>query len=230
MAIGIIGAMDEEIEKLQNDMKEAERKNIAGSVFISGTLAGKEVVLLKSGIGKVNAAVAATILHERYSVEAVINTGSAGGFAEQLNVGDIVISEEVTYHDVDVTAFSYDYGQVPDMPARFKADDKLVTQAENAVRQTKAKSAKGLIATGDTFMQEERKVQFVRDKFPGMVAAEMEAAAVAQVCHRYETPFVVIRALSDIAGKESSVSFDQFLQTAAENAATMIISMVKQLD
>ncbi|MGP4067648.1 5'-methylthioadenosine/S-adenosylhomocysteine nucleosidase [Halobacillus sp. B29] len=230
MAIGIIGAMDEEIEKLQTEMEQTNREEIAGSLFIHGNLRGKEVVLLKSGIGKVNAAVATSILHERYDVEAVINTGSAGGFAEHLEVGDIVISEEVTYHDVDVTAFSYEYGQVPDMPARYQADEKLVKQALQAVSQTDAASAKGLIVTGDTFMQEESKVQFVRNKFPQMVAAEMEAAAIAQVCYRYGTPFVVIRALSDIAGKDSSVSFEQFLPKAAENAAAMIMAMVSHFD
>ncbi|MGP4074489.1 5'-methylthioadenosine/S-adenosylhomocysteine nucleosidase [Halobacillus sp. K22] len=226
MAIGIIGAMDEEIEKLKTEMQNTNSEEIAGSLFIHGTLQGKEVVLLKSGIGKVNAAVATTILHEHYDVEAVINTGSAGGFAKDLEVGDIVISDAVTYHDVDVTAFSYDYGQVPDMPARYQADEKLIKQAVEAVDQTDAAFAKGLIATGDTFMQEESKVQFVRSKFPQMVAAEMEAAAIAQVCYRYGTPFVVIRALSDIAGKDSSISFDQFLPKAAGNAAAMIISMV----
>jgi adenosylhomocysteine nucleosidase len=230
MTIGIIGAMDEEIELLQNKMEVTDREEIAEILFIEGKLHGKEVVLLKSGIGKVNAAMSTTILHERYDVDTVINTGSAGGFAKDLDVGDVVISDYVTHHDVDVTAFQYEYGQVPGMPSMYPADETLIKKAVEAVEKTNAKAKRGIIATGDSFMQEESRVNFVRGKFPEMIAAEMEAAAIAQVCYKYGTPFVVIRALSDIAGKDSSVSFEEFLPKAAENAAVMIMSMVSSLD
>ncbi|WP_226583244.1 5'-methylthioadenosine/S-adenosylhomocysteine nucleosidase [Halobacillus litoralis] len=227
MPIGIIGAMDEEIVRLQSEMVQTSEKEIAGSLFIEGTLLDQEIVLLKSGIGKVNAAMSTTILHEQYDIEAVINTGSAGGFAQELEVGDVVISSHVTHHDVDVTAFQYEYGQVPGMPALYPADENLVETAAKALQSRDVHAAKGLIATGDTFMQDQEKVDFVRGKFPDMIAAEMEAAAIAQVCYKYGTPFVVIRALSDIAGKESSLTFDQFLPRAAENAAQMIIEMIR---
>lgn len=230
MTIGIIGAMDEEIELLKQNMTDKKEQEVAGSLFVEGRLRGKEVVLLKSGIGKVNAAMSTTILHERFRIDKVINTGSAGGFAKDLEVGDIVVSSLVTHHDVDVTAFQYDYGQVPGMPAMYAADETLMTKAMEAIKETDAKAARGIIATGDSFMQEEGRVDFVRGKFPEMIAAEMEAAAIAQVCYKYGTPFVVIRALSDIAGKESSVSFDQFLPKAAENAANMIMDMVKEIE
>ncbi|WP_173916063.1 5'-methylthioadenosine/S-adenosylhomocysteine nucleosidase [Halobacillus sp. Marseille-Q1614] len=230
MATGIIGAMDEEIQLLKDQMKVREVHHVAGSIFIEGELKGESVVLLKSGIGKVNAAIAATILHERFDVDEVINTGSAGGFATDLEVGDVVISSSVTHHDVDVTAFNYEYGQVPGLPAMFTADEALITKAVKAVEKTTAKAMKGIIATGDSFMQQEAHVHEVRRKFPEMIAAEMEAAAIAQVCHKYETPFVIIRALSDIAGKESSISFEQFLPKAAENAATIIITMLELRD
>ncbi|QAS54110.1 5'-methylthioadenosine/S-adenosylhomocysteine nucleosidase [Halobacillus litoralis] len=230
MTVGIIGAMDEEIERLKSEMNVTAESEVAGSLFIEGDLLGKKVVLLKSGIGKVNAAMSTTILHERYDIESVINTGSAGGFAKDLEVGDVVISSYVTHHDVDVTAFQYEYGQVPGMPAMYPADESLIQKAMEAVKGTDTTAARGLIATGDSFMQEQTKVDFVRGKFPKMIAAEMEAAAIAQVCHKYGTPFVVIRALSDIAGKESSISFEQFLPKAAENAAQMIMKMVRTLN
>ena len=230
MTIGIIGAMDEEVELLQNSMTIDSTEEIAGCHFSKGILEGKEVVLLKSGIGKVNAAMATTILHERYQPKLIINTGSAGGFAEQLDVGDLVISAEVTHNDVDVTAFDYVFGQVPGLPATYKADARLIELALEATQQiSSCKAVTGLIATGDSFMQDESKVNFIRGKFPEMIAAEMEAAAIAQVSYQYDTPFVVIRALSDIAGKESSVSFDAFLEKAATNAATLIINIIKQL-
>ncbi|QXE00504.1 5'-methylthioadenosine/S-adenosylhomocysteine nucleosidase [Terribacillus sp. DMT04] len=228
MTIGIIGAMDEEVALLKETMTNKKETVVAGYEITEGTLSEKSVVLLKSGIGKVNAALAAAMLIERYAPEAIINTGSAGGFAEKLEVGDIVISDAVVHHDVDVTAFDYAYGQVPQMPPAFQADQALVKLAKSVIDQFPDTNAEiGLIATGDSFMSDPNRVAFVREKFPAMLAAEMEAAAVAQVAYHYSTPFVIVRALSDIAGKESSVSFDAFLDQAARNAANLIMKMVE---
>lgn len=229
IVIGIIGAMDEEVALLKGQMTKSKEVRIANCDFTHGELLGKEIVLLKSGIGKVNAAMATTIMHERFKPTHVINTGSAGGFAKELNIGDLVISDEVVHHDVDVTAFNYEYGQVPQMPTRFKADEHLVMLTKEASIGINIRAVEGLIATGDSFMADPDRVQFVREKFPSMIAAEMEAAAIAQVCYQYKTPFVVIRALSDIAGKDASVSFDSFLDKAAKNAATLIMKMISSI-
>lgn len=230
MVVGIIGAMDEEIELLKSKMTVEEEITVARSLFFKGTLNEQSIVLLKSGIGKVNAAMSTTILHERFKPDYIINTGSAGGFAEELEVGDLVISENVVHHDVDVTAFDYDYGQVPQMPTYFTPDEKLSSIAKEAANGlTDVKAVSGLIATGDSFMSDHDRVHFVRTKFPEIKAAEMEAAAIAQVCYQYKTPFVIIRALSDIAGKDSSISFDQFLDKAAKNAATLIMKILEEL-
>ncbi|SDK52475.1 5'-methylthioadenosine/S-adenosylhomocysteine nucleosidase [Sediminibacillus albus] len=230
MTIAIIGAMDEEVELIKSKMDIKKTVEIAGSSFVEGTLNHRDVVLLQSGIGKVNAAMSATILHERYKPACVINTGSAGGFDRELEVGDLVISTDVVHHDADVTAFNYEYGQVPGMPAKFAADKKLVELAAQAASGLNGIHAKtGLIATGDSFMQDTQRVNFVRDKFPNMLAAEMEAAAIAQVSYKYDVPFVVIRALSDIAGKDSSVSFEEFLEKAAANAANLIMDIVENI-
>ncbi|MBO8155996.1 MAG: 5'-methylthioadenosine/S-adenosylhomocysteine nucleosidase [Bacillaceae bacterium] len=230
MTIGIIGAMDEEVELLKNTMDIQEEKEIAGCQFFKGTLNNQDVVLLKSGIGKVNAAMSTTILHERYQPKFIINTGSAGGFARELEVGDLVISDRVLHHDVDVTAFNYEYGQVPGMPPSFEADEQLISLAINAADHLEdVKAVKGLIATGDSFMHDENRVNFVREQFPDMQAAEMEAAAIAQVCFQYDTPFVIVRSLSDIAGKESNVSFEKYLKKAAEHSAQLIMNMLNQM-
>ncbi|WP_249871020.1 5'-methylthioadenosine/S-adenosylhomocysteine nucleosidase [Oceanobacillus saliphilus] len=229
MTIGIIGAMDEEIALLLENMTDKEEHTIANCLFAEGKLHGKDTVLLKSGIGKVNAAMATTIMHERFSPTHIINTGSAGGFAENLEVGDIVISTEVVHHDVDVTAFDYAYGQVPGLPAMYSADKALIERAVSAIEKLEINFEKGIIATGDSFMEDPERVRFVREKFPTMLASEMEAAAVAQVCHQYDKPFVIIRALSDIAGKKSSVSFEQFLEKAAKNAAELIMTVIKDI-
>src|SRR5690625_979219 len=122
-----------------------------------------------------------TIMHERFSPTYVINTGSAGGFATDLVVGDIVISSHVVHHDVDATAFDYAYGQVPQMPAMYEADADLIDRSATVLKKMNINSRTGVIATGDSFMQDPLRVQDIREKFPSMIAVEMEAAAVAQV-------------------------------------------------
>lgn len=230
MKIAIIGAMEEEVRILRNKLENVKQEEIAGCEYNTGTLDGVEVVLLKSGIGKVNAAMATAILLEKYQPTAIINTGSAGGYSPQLKVGDAVISSAVVHHDVDVTAFGYEYGQVPQLPATFKADEKLVEVAEEAAKSIEGFAvAQGLIATGDSFMHDPTRVEFVRNKFKDLQAVEMEAAAIAQVAYQFGTPFVVIRALSDIAGKESNISFDNFLETAAVNSSQLVVNMINKL-
>ncbi len=226
--IGLIGAMDEEVAVIKAWMTDVREESIAGCDFFLGHFEGKDVVLLKSGIGKINAAVSTTLLLSQYKPEYVINIGSAGGFDPDLNVGDVVISDQVVHHDVDVTAFGYVMGQVPNMPATYAADQTLIDQAKAAVASVTTIQAKvGLIGTGDSFMNDPVRVESVRATFPDLVAVEMEAAAVAQVCFKFETPFVVVRSLSDIAGKESPQSFEEYLKVAAENSSLMIQAMLR---
>jgi adenosylhomocysteine nucleosidase len=228
--IAVIGAMEEEVIILRNQLENKKTEIIANSEFSSGTYGGKDVVLLKSGIGKVNAAMSTTILIERYHPDLIINTGSAGGLNPELNVGDLVISDDVCHHDVDATVFGYAYGQVPQMPAAYQADERLIQVAEEAARSLEGiQVKKGRIASGDSFMSDPDRVQMVAEKFPGLQAVEMEAAAIAQVAYQYGLPFVIIRALSDIAGKESDLSFEQFLQTAALNSANLVIEIIRKL-
>lgn len=230
MKIGIIGAMEEEVTLLRAEIKEATTKVIANTEFIEGIIGGQEVVLVRSGIGKVNAAIATTLLLEMYEPTVVLNTGSAGGFSTTLEVGSVVISDEVCHHDVDVTAFGYAYGQVPQLPATFKSAENLIKLAQEAVEEIGQHTyATGLIASSDSFMSDAAHVERVRERFPTMIAAEMEAAAVAQVCYQFGTPFVVIRALSDIAGKEASMSFDEFLPIAARHSTDIVLSVISKL-
>jgi adenosylhomocysteine nucleosidase len=230
MRIGIIGAMDEEVDLLRSKLDGREDMNLAGSEFYKGKIDSLEVVLLKSGIGKVNAALGTALMIEKFHPDIIINTGSAGGFHKDLNVGDVVISTEVRHHDVDVTIFGYEYGQVPRMPAYFAPDEKLVSIAvKSAEKIDGIQVAEGLIASGDSFMNDPERVEFIRSKLPDLYAAEMEAAAIAQVAYQFEVPFVIIRSLSDIAGKDSNLSFDQFLETAAKNSAELILLMLEEL-
>ncbi|WP_094752189.1 5'-methylthioadenosine/S-adenosylhomocysteine nucleosidase [Psychromonas sp. CD1] len=230
MKIGIIGAMDEEISILKGKMSNLESTTIAGCEFHQGSLHGQQVILTLSGIGKVAASIASTLLLDKFKPDYIINTGSAGGFDKKLNVGDIIISKEVRFHDVDLTAFGYEIGQMAQLPAAFQADPTLINIAQQATKSLPHLTfTQGLICTGDIFMADPKKTDIARQNFPDMLACEMEAAAIAQVCYQFKIPFVIIRSLSDIAGKKSEVSFDKFLPIAAKNSSMLIEEMLKRI-
>ncbi len=235
MKAGIIGAMEPEVAILKAKLTDAQSVEHAGYTFHQGQLDGSDVVIVQSGIGKVAAALATAVLIDRFHVDYVVNTGSAGGFDAQLKVGDIVVSSEVRYHDVDLTAFGYEVGQLPANPAAFIPHDALVLAAKEGITQlsqageNNIQAITGLITTGDTFMTKEEDVAKARANFPNMAAVEMEGAAIAQTCLQLRTPFVVIRSLSDIAGKESPHTFEEYLETAAVNSSQLVRNMLAQL-
>ncbi|WP_026676387.1 5'-methylthioadenosine/S-adenosylhomocysteine nucleosidase [Fictibacillus gelatini] len=230
MRIGIIGAMEEEVIILRDQLQNKEERQLAGCEFYAGQINGIDIVLLKSGIGKVNAAIGTTLLIQLYRPDYIINTGSAGGFHKELNVGDVVISTEVRHHDVDATIFGYEYGQVPQMPAYYKPDRLLIDIAKKSGEKVSGiQVVKGLIASGDSFMSDHERVEFIRTKFNDLYAAEMEAAAIAQVCYQFNLPFVIIRSLSDIAGVDARLSYDQFLETASKHSAELVLLMIEEL-
>ena len=226
--IGIIGAMAQEVNILAGQLDNAERYEHAGFVFHTGTRHGLEVIILQSGIGKVSAAVGTAILLERHQPDAIINTGSAGGFATDLAIGDVIISDEVRHHDVDAVVFGYELGQVPGMPAAYHADSRLRDIARGAIAALgEVNVREGMIATGDAFMADPERVATTRAQFPTMLAVEMEGAAIAQTCYLYDCPFVVIRALSDIPGSgDNHLSFEQFLDIAADHSSRMVDQML----
>ncbi|WP_040727351.1 5'-methylthioadenosine/S-adenosylhomocysteine nucleosidase [Thiomicrorhabdus sp. Kp2] len=230
MKIAIIGAMEEEVSLLRSKLENQTTEVHAGFEYYMGHIGDKEIVLLRSGIGKVNAAISTALLMQSYQPDYVINTGSAGGFHTDLEVGDIVISSSVCHHDVDVTPFGYDLGQVPGLPACFLPDDNLVKAAQQSIEALKeVVHMHGLIATGDRFMHQPEDVTNTRNNFPEMIACEMEAASVAQVCHTFNKPFVIIRSLSDIAGKENAKTFEQYLEQAATHSAKVILGMLDRI-
>lgn len=229
MKVGIIGAMEQEVTLLRDKIENRQTLSRAGCEIYTGQLYGVEVALLKSGIGKVSAAMGTTLLLEHCQPDVIINTGSAGGLAASLNVGDIVVSEEVRYHDADVTAFGYEAGQMAGCPAAFTADNALIELAETCIRQLNLNAVRGLICSGDAFINGSEPLARIRKTFPSVAAVEMEAAAIGHVCHAFNTPFVVVRAISDVADKESHLSFDEFLVVAAQQSTLMIEAMLKML-
>ncbi|NOU51521.1 5'-methylthioadenosine/S-adenosylhomocysteine nucleosidase [Pseudoalteromonas sp. JBTF-M23] len=230
MKIGIIGAMEPEVAILREAIQNKQQLTKGGFTFYTGELAGHTVTLVQSGIGKVAATIATTLLIDNFEPDCVINTGSAGGFEPSLNVGDVVISDEVKHHDVDVTAFGYEIGQVPQMPAGFKAHPTLIEAAKQSVASlVGTQTMTGLICTGDSFMCDPVRIEKARTDFPTMLAVEMEGAAIAQACHVLDTPFVVIRSLSDIAGKESPQSFEEYLEVASVNSSKLVTALLEKL-
>ncbi len=228
--IGIIGAMEEEIEFLRVKIGMTEDYNRCNNIFYQGVFHGSRIILLKSGIGKVNAAIGTTLLIARYDPMCIINTGSAGGISTEFEIGDVIISSQVIHHDVDVTAFGYAYGQVPQMPFAFLPHSELVEIAVKAASNlNNIRIHRGTIATGDSFMNDSVKIKELKEKFPSAAATEMEAAAIAQTCHQFRKPFVVIRSISDMANSESVISFDEFLRTAADNSANMAMEIIREL-
>ncbi|MGO2507690.1 MAG: 5'-methylthioadenosine/S-adenosylhomocysteine nucleosidase [Vibrio hibernica] len=228
MKVGIIGAMEQEVAILKDALSNSKSQIKGSCTFYTGTINNIDVVLLQSGIGKVAASVGTTLLIECFQPDIIINTGSAGGFDSSLNLGDVVISSEVRHHDADVTAFGYEIGQMAQQPAAFIADEKLILLTEQALAamNDNTHAVRGLICTGDVFVCTPEKQAFIRQHFPTTVAVEMEAAAIAQTCHQFSKPFVVVRAISDVADKESPMSFDEFLPLAAKSSSAMVITML----
>jgi adenosylhomocysteine nucleosidase len=228
--IGIIGAMEDEIVMLRSALEEAHSEIIGGFEFSVGRLEKKTVALLRCGIGTVSAAVGCALLIDHFHPDLVINTGSAGGIDPSLSFGDAIISDGLVYHDADVTAFGYAPGQLPGMPAIFPVPEDLIHLAETAVESLKREGVlpenfnhrRGLIGSGDVFMHDPARIKELRRLFPAMKAVEMEGAAIAHVCYLFSVPSLIIRALSDIAGTESPLTFDQFLPIAAKHSGEIV--------
>lgn len=227
MKFGILVAMEEEIKHLVEKIEAEEVIEIAKQTFYDGFIQGKPVTIVQSGIGKVNAAIATTLLIQEFHVDAVINTGSAGAIQEGMAIGELVVSKELTYHDVNNEVFGYRYGQIPQMPERYGADAKLSQQIEAAAAKQSWAVHIGLIVTGDSFVGSTEEIEKINTYFPEALVTEMEGAAVAQTCQQFNVPYAVIRAVSDIADEEASVDFDEFVLLAGKRSAELVISFIE---
>ena len=229
--IGIIGAMHEEIIELKNMISNLEEEKILDLTFFKGTLEGKEIVLVEGGIGKVNSSVCTTLLIDRFKVDQLIFTGVAGGTNPNIEVGDIVISNELIEHDFDCTAFGLKHGEIPRMDTSiFKSDEKLIAIAEKSALELfdKKNIYTGRIVSGDVFVAEPKKINWLRETF-NSECTEMEGAAVAHVCHLFKIPFVIIRSISDKANDDAKTDFQEFVKLAAKNSKNLIVEMMKRI-
>jgi adenosylhomocysteine nucleosidase len=229
--IGLIGAMDEELALLLKQVEDQQKQIYADSEFITGTYFGHNVVVCKSGIGKVNAAINTQILIDRFGVENVIFTGVAGAAEPSLNIGDIVISSSCQQHDMDASALGYKVGVTPDQEVSdFPADLTLIKLAEESCLQLgeDCHYIVGRVLSGDQFISDKGIVSKLHDNLGG-VCVEMEGAAVAQVCHRNKIPYVVIRSMSDKADNSAHMNYPEFVVIAADRSFEIIQGIFKQL-
>ena len=228
--LGIIGAMEEEIETLRGIMKDTVAAEHAGSTFYEGTLEGLPVVVVQCGIGKVNAAICTQILCDCYEVTHLVNTGIAGSLCNDLDIGDLVVSQDAMYHDFDVTGFGYPKGQVAGMDVvAFPADDTLVGYAFAAAEKVHAGHTKiGRVASGDQFVSDKALKDSIIDTTHAL-CTEMEGTAIAQTAYRNHVPFVIIRAISDKADHSAEMDYPTFEKAAAQHSARLVEALVSRL-
>ena len=221
--IGIIAAMNEEVEAIKKIMTDISKEEIYELQFIIGKINEKDVVLAKSGVGKVNAARTTQILIDNFELDYVINVGTAGSLNESIEIGDIVIGEKLVQHDFDITAAGREKGYITDVGKYFYSDKNLVEKAERVIEEINENfnAFIGIIATGDIFVQDIQVKERIKAEF-NAVCAEMEGAAIAQVCTLDDVPFIVIRSISDKPNGNNAIDFEKYLELACERYAKFV--------
>lgn len=229
--VGIIGAMEVEVETLKKDMTLSKVEKKAGMEFYDGTLEGMPVVVVRSGICKVNAAVCTQILIDDFKVDGVINTGVGGSLNADINIGDIVISTDVVHHDVNATQFGYPLGQIPQMKVfSFKADEAFAEKAKAACNRVNPdiKVWRGRVCSGDQFVSSQEQKEEIIHNFHGFTT-EMEGAGIAQTASINNVPFIIVRAISDKADNSAFLDYATFEKEAAEHSVKLVEALMGDL-
>lgn len=229
--IGIIGAMEEEVELLKEKMTDTVIVEKAGMKFVKGTLKGQTAVVVRSGIGKVNAGICTQILADEFQVEAVINTGIAGSLKAEINIGDIVLSTDTMQHDVDAREFGYPLGQIPRMETlTFLADEKLRKLAKEVCEEVNPdiQVFEGRVASGDQFVADKETKEKIIENTQAY-CTEMEGAAIGQAAYLNKIPYLVIRAISDKADDSAHVDYPTFERQAIRHTVNLVSSMMERL-
>ncbi len=229
--IGIIGAMEVEVARLKEDMTITRTLTKARMEFFEGTLGGKGIVVVRSGVGKVNAAVCTQILADEFGVDGVINTGVAGSLDASIDIGDVVISTDVIHHDVNATLFGYAPGQVPQMPVvSFEANEAMAQKACEVCGRVNPdiRVHRGRVVSGDQFIDSRETKNHIHEVFGG-ACCEMEGAAIAQTAYLNELPFIVVRAISDKADDSASVDYPVFENAAAQRSVKLMEALIPEL-
>lgn len=223
--IAILGAMQEEIMPILESIKIYDTHEYATNKFYTATYKGKNVVIAYSKIGKVNSALTASIMIEKFKAKKLLFSGVAGALNPNLKIGDLIFATSLAQHDLDITAFGHPHGYVPGIEIFSKTDENLNNIAKQIANKKGINLKDGIIATGDEFVCKNDKKNWIRDIFKAD-AVEMEGASVAQVCTQLNVPFFVLRAISDEANGGAEFDFDEFLNSSAKISADFILEMV----
>ena len=226
--IAIMGAMPEEIEPIINKLDNVDMTLYGANKYYEGSYHGQEVVVAYSKIGKVFATLTATVLIEKFGCDRLLFSGVAGAINDELNIGDLIIAKSLCQHDLDITAFGHPFGYVPEGEVCIDTDQTLRHIAQDVAKQKGLTLKEGIIATGDQFVANEERKNWIGTTF-GADALEMEGASVAVVCNALNVPFFILRAISDSADMDASFNFDEFLESSAKISADFILSMVDEL-
>lgn len=225
MKIAIMGAMPEEITPILEKTDSYKKVQYAKNSYYEASYKGVELIIAYSKIGKVFSTLTAAAMIEHFGAEMLLFSGVAGAISEELKVGDLVVATKLVQHDLDITAFGHPYGYVPEGSVFIEADKKLLALSKKVANQMGKKVTEGIIATGDQFVANEERKNFIGDTF-GADALEMEGASVAVVCDALNIPFFILRAISDAADMDASFSFDEFLVSSAKESAEFVMNMV----
>ena len=229
MLVGIIGAMDIEVQVLKNLMDGAKIEKISGIEFYSGKINGAETVVAVAGVGKVNAAVCAQTMILKYSPDYLINVGVAGGLSDELNIGDMAVATAVVEHDMDTSPIGDPKGYITGINmVEMKTHPHVTDMIYNAVIKNGVKARRGIIASGDQFIASAAQREAIINNF-GAIAAEMEGASIGHVCTMNGVPFAVLRAISDSANSDAHMDFPTFAKMAAKNSVKIILEFLKEV-
>lgn len=224
-----MGAMPEEVEPIVAKLDNLKETIYAANKYYEGSYNGQEMVVAYSKIGKVFATLTATMLIEKFGCDMLLFSGVAGAISDELKIGDLIIADGLCQHDLDITAFGHPYGFVPEGEVCIPTDVNLRNIAKEIAKQKGLTLKEGVIATGDQFVANAERKDWIGDTFQAD-ALEMEGASVAVVCSALDVPFFILRAISDSADMDASFNFDEFLESSAKISADFILSMVDAID
>ncbi len=227
--LAIMGAMEEEITPLLSYFTNITKNEYANNIYYEAKYNDLEIVLAYSKIGKVFSTLTATVMIEKFGCDTLLFSGVAGGINPELKIGDLIVASKLAQHDLDITAFGHPYGFVPGGNVYINTDDHLKNIALEVASKNNIKIIEGIIATGDQFVADEKRKEFIENTFQAD-ALEMEGASVAVVCDALQVPCLILRAISDTADMDAGFNFEEFLETSAKNSANFLIKIVEKIN
>jgi len=228
MKIAIMGAMREEIDPLLDYMKDVKSYDLANNIYYEAKYKGMEIVIAYSKIGKVFASLTASVMIQHFGAKKLLFSGVAGAINEELKIGDLIAATKLCQHDLDIAAFGHPFGFVPEGEVYIESDKELIYLAKEVAKSKGIDLKEGIIATGDQFIADEQRKEWIKKTF-NADALEMEGAAVAVVCDAFDVPFFILRAISDAADMDAGFDFDKFLESSSKISADFIISMLDKM-